>query len=130
MFISNLKIICVPLTNSTLTSSMLGGLIGGSGAAFAYSSVNKEIAKDKLNKLNNNQIKEIINLRDAFFVDFENINQRKSYFKTGFFSTLGLWAPLMIKTNDNSRFYFDIPIKEKETLKIMLKGLTNNIKVK
>ena len=124
------RIICIPVGSSTLVSSMMGGAIAGSSGsiAFGQATINSTIKQSKHNS--SKSINDLLKIKDSYFIYFNDLNSNKSIFKTGFFSTLGLWAPLTIYNNSNKRFFFNIPYKSAKKVKTILSSITTTINLK
>ncbi len=130
LILTSERIICVALGASTLISGMLGGAIAGPSGAIAFSldiinATNKESQKNSSKKID-----QLLKNKDNYYVSYTDINKDKSTFKTGFFSTLGMWAPLTIYDNTDKRFFFNIPNKQAKEVKKTLASITDAIILK
>lgn len=127
LLITSKRIICIPLSGSTFVAGMIGHTIAGPSGAIAFSQEKINQANQKLKEISSSDLDEILlKETDSFEIKKEEI--QKGIMKTGFFSTLGIWIPLTIYTD--KRFYFDIPIGEKENAKSLISNFNNKIIIK
>lgn len=66
--------------------------------------MNKKIIGTMIAELENVELNKILNSVNNYEIIFENINPKKSTFKTGFFSMLGPYAPLTIFDNETKKY--------------------------
>ena len=130
IYITNERIICVVLGQSTFINAMIGNAVAGAMGMVAFSLDANAAADSKRTKNQGKALDEMIQKNPGSYdIKFDQVDEAKSNFKTGFFSTLGIWAPLTVKTYAGKRFFFDIPNKEKDKVKNIIQSATNKIKV-
>jgi hypothetical protein len=126
LIITTQRIIVNFTGKSILTSAMIGNAISGVSGSIAYGTDAKN--SNKRNELKNNHLNKILFQKDNYEINYKEINN-KSNLKTGFFSTLGLYAPLTIYSH-NKKYFFNVPNNQKKLLSNFLKIATNKILLK
>lgn len=130
LIITSERIICVPVGGSTMIAGMIGNAIAGPSGAIAFALDAKNTADKKSNQNAMKKVNELLKDPEAYSISLSEINPDKSTFKTGFFSTLGMWAPLTVYDNSGTKFFFNVPNGQKGDVKEALEKATNNIKLK
>ena len=131
LYVTNKRLICVVVGNSAMVSGMIGQALNGVVGAITWS-------QTTILKNNNQRTKNIEKTLDEIIKDnpesyaivLNQINPDKSTLKTGFFSTLGLWAPLTIWTSNKKKFFFNIPYNARKIATTILNLATQRIKIK
>ena len=98
------RLLCVKVGGSSLVAGMMGsGLAGPSGSiAFSIDNHNEqESNRDKMKDFDLNQL--LAQDEQNYMIWYSNVVSGS--FKTGFLSTLGMMAPLTLKTDDEKYFY-------------------------
>lgn len=124
--ITNKRIIVNFTGNSAATMAMVGGLINKSSGAMGFG-IDAKSKSDK-KKLKGNDFKKLLLIRGNHSIDYNNIDPNKSSFKTGFFSTFGMYASLIIKSLDGKNYFFKVYNNEKELAKNYINSATDKIK--
>jgi len=121
------RLICVKVGGSSFVAAALGSGIAGPSGAIAFSmdshneqEYNREKRKDKAlaELLDQDENNYMIWYRDVV----------SGSFKTGFWSTLGVMAPLEIKTRDGKKYFYNIYNNQKEYAKSLIEATMPNIK--
>jgi len=122
------RLLCVKVGGSSFVASMLGsGLSGPSGAvAFSMDSHNEqEYNREKQKGLDLNDL--LAQDEDNYMIWYSNVESGS--FKTGFFSTLGMMAPLEIRTVESEKYFYNIYNNQKEYAKALIMATMPVIKV-
>ncbi len=122
------RFLCVKVGGSSLVAAMLGsGLSGPSGAiAFSLDSHNEQ--EYNRDKRRGNSLNDLLSSdADNYMIWYSDV--ASGSFKTGFFSTLGVMAPLEIKTSDGERYFYNIYNNQKDYAKVLIEATMSNIKV-
>ena len=121
------RLLCVKIGASSLIATMLGGGIAGPSGAIAFSMDNQtqqDINRGKQQELDLNQL--LASDEQNYMIWYCNIESGS--FKTGFFSTLGMMAPLEIKTIDGDKYFYNIYNNQKDYAKALIEATMPNIK--
>ena len=95
---------------------MAGQAIAGVSGAIAYATTTQLLVDDKRLKNKGKELDKLANEGDNYQIEWSNVT--KMSYKTGFLSTLGMWAPLTIYAE--KKYFFNIPNKDKNTAKEIL----------
>lgn len=114
--ITDKRLVCVVLGGSTWVSGMIGQAVAGASTAIAYATATQLLVDDKRFKNKGKELDNIVTEGDNYQILWKDVTKLK--YKTVFFSTLGMWAPLTIYAD--KRYFFNIPNKEKHLVKEML----------
>ena len=128
LIITNKRICCIVLGPSTFISGMIGEVVAGVPGLIAFGEdANRQ--SDKTRKENiGKELDTVINSTpDSFYINFSEIKPGTATYKTGFFSTLGMFAQLRLKTLDNETYVFDTPNNTKQISKSILSEATDTI---
>jgi hypothetical protein len=129
LYFTNKRLVCVVLSNSNFVAGMSGGLIAGVSGILAYSQVTDYTAKNKRLQNKEKEVDEIISqCPNSFDIKNEEIIFQKSRFESRFLKTFGIFAQLIIKT-ENKKYYFDIPYSDRKMAKIIVSEYSSEIKV-
>lgn len=121
------RLLCVKVGGSSLVAGMLGNALSGPSGAIAFSMDNntqQEINREKRKDFDLNQLLTLD--EHNYMVWYSNIESGS--FKTGFLSTLGIMAPLRIKTIDGKKYHYNIYVNQKDYAKALIEATTPNIK--
>ena len=101
------RMLCVKVGGSSLVAGMLGSSIGGPSGAIAFSMDNHNEQDQNREKMKDNSLDELL-MRDEenYMVWYCNVDSGS--FKTGFLATLGMMAPLKIKTCYGEKYFYNI----------------------
>lgn len=121
------RMLCVKVGASSFVAGVAGaGLAGPSGAmVFTFDSQheqeeNRENSKDKT-------LDELLAMdKSNYSIDYTDI--REGTFKTGFLSTLGMMAPLNMKTEGGAKYFYNIYNNQKEYAKSLIEATMPNVK--
>lgn len=99
----------------------MGQAIGGNTGAMAW-------GNDTLKKIESerdeNSIETMLSENsENYSILLKNILPQKSSFKTRWWNTLWLWAPLNIKTNDGKKYFFNVPYALRNKTQKILKSV-------
>ena len=128
LIFTNKRLICVKIGESSLVKTLYGLTSGASGAYvfFRLSASEQEEFRKKIYGL---ELDRILKLDESnYAILYEDI--RGGVFKTGFLSTLGFMAPLVIYTWDGRKFTYSIYLAFKEKAKTLIKSLLPQIQIK
>ncbi|MCJ7732236.1 hypothetical protein MUP51_07960 [Candidatus Bathyarchaeota archaeon] len=115
------RLLCVKVGGSSFVAAMVGsGLSGPSGAiAFSMDSYNEqEYNRDKRTDFDLNDL--LAQDEGNYMIWYGSVESGS--FKTGFFSTLGMMAPLEIKTVDGDKYFYNIYNNQKEYAKALIEA--------
>ena len=121
------RLLCVKVGGSSFVAAMIGsGLSGPSGAiAFSMDSHNEqEHNREKKKGFDLNQL--LASNEQNYMVWYSNVESGS--FKTGFLATLGMMAPLEIKTIDGDKYFYNIYNQQKEYAKALIEATMPHVK--
>lgn len=130
LYLTNKRIICTVLSESNFVSGMSGSLIAGVSGIIAFSQITDYTARDKRAQNKKKALDEILkSCPSSFEIKNKDILIKKSKLETRFIKTFGLFAQLIIKT-ENKRYYFDIPYAYRKLAKIIVSEYNENLKIR
>lgn len=118
LIITDKRLICVVLGGSTWVSGMVGQAVAGASTAIAYATATQLLVDDKRLKNKGKELDKISDEGDNYQILWKDVTKTK--YKTGFLSTLGMWAPLTIYAD--KRYFFNIPNNAKHIAKEILEA--------
>jgi hypothetical protein len=127
LIFTNERLLCVKIGASSLIATMLGTGISGPSGAIAFSIDNQteqEHNREKMKDLDLNQL--LATDEENYMIWYSNVESGS--FKTGFFSTLGMLAPLEIKTIDGDKYFYNIYNQQKDYAKALIEATMPAIK--
>ncbi|MCD4740110.1 hypothetical protein K8R43_02870 [archaeon] len=130
LYFTTNRIICSVVGGSTLTSAMVGGAVGGVSAQLAYYAETMLSIEDKRAQNMGKEMGQLLEEnKENYSIPIDQIDGEKSTYKTGFFSTLGMWAPLSINTLDGKKYFFNTVAKESGIAKKIIASTTSKIRI-
>ena len=121
------RLICVKVGGSSLIASMLGSGISGPSGAIAFSMDNQNLQEHNREKMKDFDLNQLLTTdEDNYMIWYSNIESGS--FKTGFFSTLGMLAPLEIKTIDSDKYFYNIYNNQKDYAKALIEATMPMVK--
>lgn len=130
LYITNKRIVCIVMGASVFVSGMIGQAIGGVPGAIGFSEDAKNKVNDKrLENIDKALDEMIVSNEYSYDIKFDDINKNKSTYKTGFWSTLGIFAHLKIVDSNGKVYRFNTPNNTKEISKDILKEATTRIAI-
>jgi len=121
------RLICVKIGASSLIATMLGSGISGPSGAIAFSMDNQNLQEHNREKMKDFDLNQLLTTdEDNYMIWYSNIESGS--FKTGFFSTLGMLAPLEIKTIDGDKYFYNIYNNQKDYAKALIEATMPTIK--
>ena len=121
------RLLCVKIGASSLIASMLGSGISGPSGAIAFSMDNQNLQEHNREKMKDYDLNQLLTTdEDNYMIWYSNIESGS--FKTGFFSTLGMLAPLEIKTIDGDKYFYNIYNNQKDYAKALIEATMPTIK--
>jgi len=121
------RLICVKVGGSSLIASMLGSGISGPSGAIAFSMDNQNLQEHNREKMKDFDLNQLLTTdEDNYMIWYSNIESGS--FKTGFFYTLGMLAPLEIKTIDGDKYFYNIYNNQKDYAKALIEATMPTIK--
>jgi hypothetical protein len=113
---------------SSLIAGMLGSGISGPSGAIAFSMDNQNLQEHNREKMKDLDLNDLLTQdEDNYMIWYSNVESGS--FKTGFFSTLGMMAPLEIKTvDDGDKYFYNIYNNQKEYAKALIEATMPVIK--
>ena len=121
------RLLCVKVGGSSFVAAMVGGGLSGPSGAIAFSmdsQKEQEYIRDKMKDFDLNDL--LAQDKDSYMIWYGNVESGS--FKTGFFSTLGMMAPLEIKTVDGDKYFYNIYNNQKEYAKALIEATMPVIK--
>jgi len=121
------RLLCVKVGASSLIAGILGSGISGPSGAIAFSIDNQnqqEHNRKEMKDLDLNQL--LATDEDNYMIWYSNIESGS--FKIGFFSTLGMLAPLEIKTIDGEKYFYNIYNNQKDYAKVLIEATMPTVK--
>ncbi len=113
------RLLCVKVGASSLIATMLGGGIAGPSGAIAFSIDNQTQQDINREKQKNHDLNQLLASDEQNYMIWYS-NVESGSFKTDFFSTLGIMAPLEIKTIDGDKYFYNIYNQQKEYAKALI----------
>lgn len=121
------RLLCVKVGASSLIATMLGSRISGPSGAIAFSMDNQNQQKHNREQMKDLDLNQLLATdEDNYMIWYSNIESGS--FKTGFFSTLGMLAPLEIKTIDGDKYFYNIYNNQKEYAKALIEATMPTVK--
>jgi len=121
------RLICVKIGASSLIATMLGSGISGPSGAIAFSMDNQNLQEHNREKMKDFDLNQLLTTdEDNYMIWYSNIESGS--FKTGFFSTLGMLAPLEIKTIDSDKYFYNIYNNQKDYAKALIEATMPMVK--
>ena len=115
------RLLCVKIGGSSLVAAMLGNSIGGPSGAIAFSMDNQSEQEYNREKMKDNSLNELLmSDEENYMIWYCNVDSGS--FKTGFLATLGMMAPLKIKTCDGEKYFYNIYNNQKEYAKALIEA--------
>lgn len=106
---------------------MLGSGISGPSGAIAFSMDNQNLQEHNREKMKDHDLNQLLTTdEDNYMIWYSNVESGS--FKTGFFSTLGMLAPLEIKTIDGDKYFYNIYNNQKDYAKALIEATMPTIK--
>ena len=121
------RLLCAKVGGSSLVAAMMGGGIGGPSGAIAFSidsHTEQESNREKAKGVDLNQL--LAQDEQNYMIWYGNIESGS--FKTGFLSTLGMMAPLTLRTADGNEYFYNIYNDQKEYAKTLIEATISCVK--
>ena len=121
------RLLCVKVGASSLIAGILGSGISGPSGAIAFSIDNQNLQEHNREKMKDFDLNQLLATdENNYMIWYSNIESGS--FKTGFFSTLGMLAPLEIKTIDGDKYFYNIYNNQKDIAKALIEATMPTIK--
>ena len=120
------RLLCVKVGGSSLVAGMLGSGIAGPSGAIAFSMDNQNEQEHNRDKRKGFDLTQLLAEDEQNYMIWY-CNVVSGSFKTGFFSTLGMMAPLTIKTDDE-KYFFNIYNDQKDYAKVLIESVMPQVK--
>lgn len=112
---------------SSFVSGMLGGALGGVGGAMVAGQASQERSEGRRAKDLGKSFDELL-AQDEGNMSIPHVSVRSGSFKTGFFTTFWIMAPLTLEHGEG-RFFGNVPYGDVEKVKACLEAVLPGVKV-
>ncbi len=121
------RLLCVKVGGSSFVAGMLGNALAGPSGAIAFSMDNQSEQMHNRDKMKGFDLDQLLVMDEQNYMVWY-CNVESGSFKTGFFSTLGMMAPLTLKTVDGDKYFFNIYNNQKDYAKSLIEATMPNVK--